>query len=281
MDISASQKLIEIMKKIYRLPLLLLIVGFIAACNNDDDEFDPGIAPEVPPLSSMVMDVENFTEGTTGSVSVEGRVMSKLNWTLAAVQVGFWNGVLLLNMAVPVLAFGATVDQTPEFDIERGLWVWTNDYDILGRTHTAELTGQIVGNTVEWNMYVSQEAGFSDVLWYSGVMMLDGSSGNWTLRKDANDPVDYIYIEWEKTGGDVGSIRYELVETGTEELGSYIEYGRLESGDYNVYYTVVLTKDDKSAEIEWNDETGEGRVEYNNSGEYFCWDSNFDDVDCE
>jgi len=268
------------MNKLFKSLIILTLIGFMVSCSNDD-EVDPGVAPEIPPLSTMVMDVENFTEGTTSSAFMEGRVKSKLNWTSAALQVGFWNTILALNMAVPVAAFGASINETPTFDSDRGVWVWSFDYDFVGRTYTSELTGKVVGSQVEWNMYISEEAGFQDVLWYSGIMELDGSGGYWLLSKNANNPVEYLRIDWEREAEDVGSIKYEVVESGVDEIGSYIEYGRMASGDYNVFYVVDITSTDKSANIEWNDETGVGRVEYNNSGEYLCWDENFDDVDCE
>jgi hypothetical protein len=71
------------------LAILMAVVIITASCNSDD-EFDPGIAPEIPPLTTMVIDVEDFTEGTTSQAFMEGRVMSKLNWSVAAIQVGFW-----------------------------------------------------------------------------------------------------------------------------------------------------------------------------------------------
>ena len=260
---------------------MFMAVAIIAVSCDSDDEFDPGTAPEIPPITTMVMDVDNFVQGSTSSAFVDGRVKTQVNWQLAAVQVGFWNLILGSQLVLPVLAFEAAISETPEYDGERGLWVWTFDYNHVGRTYTAELTGQIIEDMVEWKMYISQQAGFQDILWYSGTMQLDGSSGEWTLRRNENNPTDYLSIDWERQSEEVGSIRYELIDSEDEAFGSYIEYGRTTGGDYNVYYTIVITSTEKSAEIEWNDETGAGRVEYNNSGEYFCWDSNFEDVDCE
>jgi len=262
------------------LVILLAVVIITASCNSDD-EFDPGIAPEIPPIATMVMDVDNFTEGTTSQAFMEGRVMSKLNWSVAAIQVGFWNTILALNMAVPVAAFTASINETPVFDRDQGLWIWTFDYNFVGRTYTSRLTAQVIANEVEWNMYISEESGFQDVLWYTGTMQLNGTSGYWLLSKNGNNPTEYLRIDWEKESEEVGSIRYEVVEAGVPEIDSYIEYGRMAEGDYNVYYNIVITSTQKSAEIEWNDETGAGRVEYDASGVFYCWDTNFDDVDCE
>lgn len=260
--------------------LLVALFVSLSSCNNDA-EFDPGVAPEIPPVSSMVMDVEGFTEGPAGSTIHEGRVMTQVNWTLAAVQVGFWNTILALNMAVPVAAFTASIDQTPVFDRDEGVWVWTFDYDFVGRTYSSRLTANVNGTEVDWKMYISEENGFQDVLWYSGTMQVDGTSGYWILSKNGNNPTEYLRIDWEIESNEVGSIRYEVIETGAPEIGSYIQYGRIAGGNYNVFYDIVLTNTDKSAEIEWNSDTGAGRVEYDGNGVFFCWDENFDDVECE
>lgn len=269
------------MNRYLKIPSMLIAAIIFAASCNSDDEFDPGTPPEVPPITTMVMDVENFTEGTTSAAFMEGRVKSKLNWTGAAIQVGFWNTILALNIALPVAAFGASINEDPEFDRERGVWVWTYEHSFVGRTYTCELTGKIIEDQVEWNMYISEEEGFQNVLWFTGMMKLDVSSGSWTVSRNGNDPREYLEIDWVKENEEIGSIRYELIEDGLEDKGSYIEYGRIAEGDYDVFYVVEIVSTQKSANIEWNSETGVGRVEYNNSGEYLCWDSNFDDVDCE
>lgn len=259
--------------------VLVGMISLVTSCSKDD-EVDPGTPPDIPPLSTMVMNVENFTEGTTSQAFLDERVKSKLNWTGAALQVGFWNTILTLNLAIPVAAFGASINETPVYDSDRGLWVWTFEYNFVGRTYTSELTGEIIGDQVEWNMYISEEAGFQDVLWYTGIMQIDGSGGYWILSKNGNNPVEYLRIDWTIENEDVASIKYEVIESGAEEIGSYIEYGKMTGSEYNIFYNVYIANTQKSASIEWNSETGVGRVEYNDSGEYLCWDSNFDDVDC-
>lgn len=265
------------MKRYSRLLSILLAGTLMFLSCDSDDEFDPGTAPEIPPLSTMVMDVENFTNGTTNP---GGRNMTKTHWAGAALQVGFWNTILALNLALPVAAYGVTINEQPEFDRDRGLWIWSLDFNFAGGTYTLELTGQIIANQVEWNMYLSQDGGFQDVWWYTGTMQMNGTSGYWILKKNATEATDFLRIDWQIENEEVGSIKYEIIETGADEIGSYIECGKMTGGDYNVFYTIEITSPQRKAAIEWNDQTGAGRVEYDDSGVYYCWDTNFDDIDC-
>ncbi|MEL7004439.1 MAG: hypothetical protein AAFN93_17140, partial [Bacteroidota bacterium] len=130
--------------------LVLACAVVLSSCSEDDENFQPGIAPEIPPVESMVIDFGNFQEDNNSG----GREMSQANWSLAAVQAGTWNVILTLNLALPVAAFNASLTSTPEFDRDRGLWVWRFDYEFIGRTYSSELTGQITDNGVEWQMFI-------------------------------------------------------------------------------------------------------------------------------
>ena len=253
--------------------LLLAAIFLLAACNTDDDEINPGTAPELPPASSMEIDFSNFQDGgNTG-----GREMTTNNWDLAALTVGVWNTVLTVGLIVPVASFKAAVSQKPSYDADREVWVWAFDHNVIGRTFSFELTGEVVGDNVEWNMYASEENGFQNVLWYSGLTAIDGSSGYWKLNKDGDNPTEFLRIDWEQENEEVAYIKYENIEVGSDGFGAYIEYGKTDGTDFNRYYYVIGT--DGSVNIDWNETTGVGRIKVND-GAYACWDSNFEDVDC-
>ena len=227
----------------------------------------------------MTMNFSDFEEaGNTG-----GRIKSQSNRNGVALTVGFWNIVLAVNLAVPVAAFKVAIAQDAEFDRDRQLWVWSFDFFHDSKRHTAELTGALITNGVEWNMTISQENGFQNVPWYTGQMSADGSSGYWILQHNGTDLNDYLRIDWEKENDEVGEIKYELIDESSDDFGSYIEYGRVDTDDFDTYYNIRLTSEDRLVEIEWNRDKGDGRIRVTEGtvqGDYLCWDESFNNADC-
>lgn len=253
--------------------LLLASLLVFSSCNKDDEGINPGTAPELPPSSSMEIDFSNFDDsGNTG-----GREATTDNWSAAAATVGIWNTVLAVGLAVPVASFKMALSKDPTYDRDRKLWVWAFDHIVVGRSFSFELTGELSGDNVKWNMYASEENGFQNVLWYSGLMASDGSSGTWLFNKDGNNPTPYLQVDWLKENDEVASIKYENIEQGSDNYGAYIEFGKTNATDYNRYYEISGTTN--VVRIEWNQTTGVGRIQVN-SEPYLCWDSAFEDVAC-
>lgn len=267
------------MKQIKSLTAITLsLVVILASCNSDDEITPVYPAPELPPVESMEMNFSNFNDDNSG-----GRMESDQNWSRAALHVGVWNTILVLNLAVPVASFKVAVTQSPSYDADRELWVWRFDHTVLGRTYSFELTGKLVSDTVEWNMYASEENGFQNVLWYTGEMQVDGSSGYWLLNRDGDNPTTYLRADWEKSGDGIGTIRYTSVETGAELEDSYIEYSQTNNSDFNRSYDIYIDKDDNRVEIDWHHENGNGRIKnprFYGDDNFRCWDTDFQDVDC-
>ena len=261
------------MNKLKQPGALLLALTFMFAACTSDEEVNPGTPPELPPASSMEMDFSQFDNRANSG----GREMAT-NWETAATYVGVWNVVLAVGMAVPVASFKAAISQKASYDSDRGLWVWNFDHKVVGRTYSFELTGEVTDAGVEWNMYASEQNGFQNVLWYSGVMAADGSSGYWELNKDGDNPTPYLRIDWEVENEEAAYIKYKNIETGTAGFGSYIEYGKTTEVDYNRYYNIIGAGG-ASVEVEWNHETGIGHYRVN-GGAYLCWDTSFEDVAC-
>ena len=109
-----------------------------SSCSTEDPE-DFGPSPDLPPLSTLVMDFSNFG-GESG-----GRILASDNWDHAALNVGVWNLIIALELVIPVASFKAAITQNPSFDKNRQLWVWNYDYDFVGKNYTTKLTGQING----------------------------------------------------------------------------------------------------------------------------------------
>lgn len=257
---------------------IVLVFITLFSCSDEEENFEPGLAPEIPPVESMLINFDNFQEETNKG----GREMSQLNWGLAAIQVGTWNVIITLNLAIPVAAFQASLTSTPEFDADRGLWVWRFDYDIVGRTYSSELTGQITEDGVEWQMFISEENGFQNFLWYTGTMNLDGTEGFWFLNENVDNPNALLRIHWEKESETIGRVKYSNVKVGAPNVDSFIEYG-IQEGDLDRFYNISITSTENLTNIEWSKSTGEGRIKNLNffkDEDFHCWDSSFNDIDC-
>ncbi len=269
----------ELLKRFTSSLLILSLLAFVPMSCSEDDE-DPGAAPEIPPLESMAMDFSDFNNGSTA-----GRIEeAKTNWGVAAVNVAVWNTILTLNLALPVASFGNAITQEPSFDFDRRLWVWTYDYNFVGRTYSSELTASVSTSTVVWEMNMSEENGFQDVTWFTGEMAIDGSSGYWLLNYDAEDPSPKLRVDWEKTGEDIGVITYTNVIEGDANEGGYITYERTDNADFDTKYDISLPTRTSDINIEWNRSTGNGRIMdavFFQDEEWHCWDDTFEDADCE
>ncbi len=261
------------MNQFNKILALLLALSFTFTSCSDDDEAVPDNPPEIPPVETLIMDFSNF-EGNTS-----GRTATALNWTQAALVVGVWNVAIGVTLAVPVAAFAASVNQSPSFDADRKLWVWTYDYEFVGRTYSAELTGALIAGGVEWKMYVSQEDGFQDYLWYTGQMNAGGTKGYWRLNRNPENTVEFLNIDWEREDDDIASIKYTDITEGSENKGSYIEYGKNSNQGFNNYYNLFSAKENKSIMIQWDSTTGAGTIQIGDE-DPLCWDENFQDAAC-
>ncbi|WP_185152738.1 hypothetical protein, partial [Fulvivirga aurantia] len=229
-------------------------------------------------VATMEMNFSNFKEDNSG-----GRIEESNNWAVAATTVGVWNTILAVNLAIPVSAFKAAISQKPSYDSDRALWVWRFDYDVVGRTYSSELTAGFVNDGVEWNMYISQQNGFQDVLWYSGVMNTGGTEGYWMLNIDGDSPRDFLRIDWEKENEEIGKIKYTSIDATADLNGSYIEYSKSADVEFNRSYDIYIDKDDNLVEIDWNSNDGNGRIknsDFYGDDLFHCWDTNFENIDC-
>ncbi len=266
------------MKKTISLLFVSTLIGLsiFVSCSSDKED-DPGTPPEIPPVESFIMDFSDFNE-----TNVSNRQESQAHWGVAAFKVGIWNVITAVTLAVPVASFANSVDSEPIYDSELEAFIWTFDYDFVGRTYSSELRGRVDGSVVLWEMYISQENGFQDFLWFSGQSQLDGMGGAWTLNNSPENPGAFLEIDWSKESDEVGQIRYTNI-SGESGDGSYIEYGRIESSEYDTYYTINNTETDNLVEIEWNSVTKIGRIKdpgFFEDEDYRCWDDQFEDTDC-
>ena len=279
--------------RIYGLLLAFLLV-FQLSCEKSDDT-DPGSqALELPPFETMAFDFEDFTANPQSGKSTVLKSAPNGNWVFSRLVVGVWNTAVFTTLAVPVSSFQAAFAHDPEVigDLK---WQWSYSVDGFTSEYTARLTGEIDGDNVVWEMYVTKTGidPFEEFLWFTGVSDLEGNSGHWLLNESPDRPNPMIRIDWERSGEEVGSIRYTWVrefdanENDDIFRDSYLEYG-LQEGDYDAYidaygydeqYEVFST-----VRIEWSRSDYFGRVRaplYFQDEEWHCWDATGEDSLCE
>ena len=263
---------------------LVLLTSIVLTCSKDStDPQEP--LPDLPPLSSFVMDFNSFpTSGGEGLAKSGSTLMqTKDNWGFAVVNVLVWNTVIFVNLAVPVAAFGAAVQNDP-YKEEDGSWSWSYGFNAQNSPYTAKLNLSLHDNLAHWKMYIHSAGETEGFLWYHGEGDLGYSHGTWTVNKNPASPVPYIGIEWNKDPQtNTGNIRYTNIEENSPDKGSYIEYGDLLGSRYNGYYTVYTATNDNFTYIEWEKTTKEGRVSDLNhfqNEDWHCWDATLNDVEC-
>jgi hypothetical protein len=272
------------MKKLNLALVLFLSLFLMQSCQKDElTTPDPQgqKAPALPTAESFIMPYNAFEE-----FSGEDDSRTTSNWLYSASHVLVWNTILTVHLAVPVLAFYESFNHDAVYQ-GAGVWLWAYDINNSGSTYHAKLYGELLStNEVKWEMHISQEGGFSEVMWYSGITAIGGAYANWTLNYNGYNPTPIINIDYQKNNGsDVESIQYTNIIPGAPENGSYIEY-RISTGqgvEFNRAYDIYKSEIDNLMEINWNNPGNNGRVkdaEHFQDSEWHCWDYSLQDINC-
>jgi hypothetical protein len=279
------------MKKLTSISFVLIIIaGLFWGCEKKENP------PALPPAGTMSIDFSTFTTSKKSAIT-EGEnkgitIGDKTNWLLAATTAGVWNIILAVNLVIPVASFDLAVDKTPVYLDNK--WVWSYNFNVVGATYIAKLTGQELSNDVKWEMYISREGvgAFTELLWFEGTSKLDGKSGKWILNHSQQFPEPMLQIDWEADGSRVGNIKYTYIRDKKDDRStdlfknSYIQYG-LTTNTLNAYYNVHqntgVVNDFEDIFIEWNSTNHNGHIKANGYFQdnlWHCWNEIGDNVTC-
>lgn len=284
------------MKKLLSSLLAIAVLNLMfVSCENQEKD----TPPELPPYESMFTDFSQFKVNEANeSVQVSNlkstEAETMINYGFSALEVGFFNIVLAVTLAVPVASFAASFQHKPVF-MGDATWQWSYDVTGFAKTYRARLVGQIRSEDILWEMYLAVDGigGHPEFLWFKGTSDLDGHGGQWTLNHSYQFQEPVLQIDWESDGNEVGEIKYtyvrELNNNREVELGkgNYVEAGKL-IGDLDAYYNIHIYNNDQQdfidVNIEWSTTEYNGRVkcpEFFQTSEWNCWDSYGYDVVCE
>jgi hypothetical protein len=270
------------MKKSASFLLVIILMAVIfSGCEKKENP------PTLPPAGTMSINFSNFVNSKK-SLSVA----DKTNWTLAATTAGVWNILLAVNLVIPVVSFELAVNNTPVYLDNK--WVWKYNFNGIGATYKARLTGQVISGNVKWEMYISRDGigAFDELLWYEGTSKTDGTSGQWVLNHSQQFPEPMLQIDWEAAGSKIGKIKYTYIRDKKDDRttepfkGSYIQYGlttNILNAFYDVHQNTGVVNVYNDIFIEWNTTTHNGHIKatsYFQDNLWHCWNETGDNITC-
>ena len=244
-----------------KLLVLAMALGvFATSCKKENPE-----APDLPPSSSMSMDNSAFGGGAN-------KTQGGFYFSASALLVGYFNTIIVVNLAVPVASFKEAFKHEAVYDVNAKEWVWSYNV-VLGTTYTAKLHASEDGDNINWKMVVSQQGGFQDFVWYTGVSKKDGTSGTWSLNKSATDKVGYIDIAWSKNeGAGTAETKFTYSEPNQAGTGNYILWKQTADAEFNGHYDIYDKGKLELTQIMWNKTDGHGKVIGADLVSH-CWDT--------
>ncbi len=250
--------------------LTLAISLLFTTISCDKEKLD--LRPDLPPIESLVMDFEAFSDPPPGGS--KGTTNSYENFAHSYFSVLFWNVATTITMALPVVAYGHLLLQTPVY-VGDQTWEWKYDFTHIGLAYTATLTGARISNE-EFSMEMAialTAAPDQGVKWFDGVIRYDHTHATWNLYKDGS--VKILQAEWNMDfETEEGDLTYTYMEEGHEQEGSYIMLAYVPTNTYDASYTISLAANETV--IEWMTTTIEGRVKDQarfGDTDWHCWDS--------
>lgn len=251
--------------------ILLLLVSFLAAgvfifsgCKKDDD--DAGLT--LPPSNAMDMDF-SFTQKKSAFVGDDTTY-----YRLARTVVSYWAVKAGVLTALPVYSFRKATENKPAFDAESNLYTWTFQFPFASDTYEAILTGEIIEDSVDWEMNITRVGGDAPFKYFEGRSATDRSGGWWVIYYPQVQKA--LKINWTYESDNVGTLRYTNVIAGDENEGGYIEFAKHAGTTYDRYFNIHIINPPAytgTYTIDWSSTNHNGKITY--GSESVCWDNHY------
>ena len=272
------------MKKLTVYLLTVLIISFSVintSCKKDEEEVSetPQEAPEVPPLSTFLMDFSNFSNPDD---TLNNKTTFQ-HWGHSFANAAFWNTVITIGLAVPVASFTESFNHPAVYDSENQEWYWTYTVTPGNIDHICKLTASISGNYIIWKMFITKVDHFDNFMWYEGKSHLDGTTGYWILYKSPTENFELLQIDWNRASNVLTDIKYTNIEPDGDENGGYIFYGLQVEDSYDAFYDIYNKGVNNLTSIRYHRTNKNGKVKDPakfGDDEWRCWDTTLADTDC-
>ncbi len=259
----------------------------INSCKKTDDS-----TLQLPPSSSLNMDF-NFTNYTKSASATQ----SQLNHAIAAGTVLIWSAIAATQTDIPSASFKKALENKPVYNGIDKIWEWSYVTSIGDDKYNSKLTGNVVGDSVQWKMYLSKvnDNNLTNYLWFEGKSNQGRTGGWWILnypRADGGVIVSEqgLKISWSFTSDQIFSLKYLYIANkkydkdsktyvNNDDKGGYIEFRRTTDQVYDAYYTIYSLKELKKYEIVWNIKNKNGQYTPGDKTK-LCWDENLADQTC-
>ncbi len=254
--------------------VLFISILLLWGCTGKEGTAPVEPAPEIPPASTLIMDFAAFdTSGQLPKAGGFSALQQDGNWRWAALKVGVWNALILLNFALPVAAFGESFRHEPSLQ-DDGSWLWSYNFGI---GNSAKLRARLQNGEVHWEMQITRPNQFTDFTWFTGVSNLTATEGTWRLFAAPNNPVPYIDVVWHRNpGAGTADIQYTNVLPGHPGNGGYIFYGIINDPEFNAVYNIFHIETNNLSNIAWNRTDFHGRIkdpQHFGDADWHCWDT--------
>lgn len=255
--------------------ILLLLMSFLAAgvfifsgCKKDDD--DPGLS--LPPASAIEMDF-SFTQKKSTLIGDDTTY-----YRTARTVVSFWAVKAVVHTAMPVYSFKKALENKPVFDAEKNIYTWTYQFLVASNTYEAELSGEIVEDSVDWKMNITRVGGDAPFKYFEGRSAADRSGGWWIIYYPQVGKA--LKINWTNESDAVGTLRYTNIIAGDENEGGYIEFGKHAGTTYDRYFNIHIISNANNPEmngktytIDWSSTNNNGKIADGTNS--VCWDNKY------
>lgn len=270
--------------KFFRTIIAILSLGFIlTGCVKDS-------APLTPPSpETLKLDLSALSSATKAPEDDNFFTYASTNVLCN------WHKIINEIACIPFHAFELVIESTP-VDQKHGTWMWSASYKDGLATYDVQLLGTDNGDIIDWELKVSKHnlllEEYHEFTWLTGWSSKDGKKGQWSVNVSPYLATVLVSSNWEYVDNEVLKVRltYELdiLHCGIESLfhESYIEFvGMATDEAYTAAAKVHFYQPGDGfidVDIEWNAETGEGRIKCStkwNDHKWHCWGHNHEDIE--
>ncbi len=251
--------------------LFLMLSLSITSCSDNplSEEKDP---PELPQFNQIEPDLSYFEDNNAPSDT--SNFFYAKNYAIGMSNVSAIGQIYL--------GFFSSLDKS-DAEYDDGKWVWNYSYSYQGETVDITLTAEDNGVIIFWEMlwsYEGEEQTFTDYKVLEGQVATDGSSGSWTfnsLDPDTQEEEPVLVTNWTREDEEDVEIATDFYNSDGTHTNTYTFYR--EANEFHVVYEG--SNQENNITVFWDIEAETGYYELgSDSGERYCWDSNFENVNC-